>query len=54
MSLRKHTTQISETGAIIKALNKLTRLDMPNTITIIYSESCGDLLSKLELGNKSK
>ncbi|ATF08962.1 hypothetical protein [Candidatus Enterovibrio altilux] len=34
LSLRDQTTQISEIYAIIKTLNKLTELGMPNTKVI--------------------
>ncbi|WP_150137285.1 hypothetical protein [Candidatus Enterovibrio altilux] len=35
LSLRNHTTQISETDSIIEALNKLTELSIPNTKAIV-------------------
>ncbi|WP_190319725.1 hypothetical protein [Candidatus Enterovibrio altilux] len=35
LSLRNHTMQISETDAIIKTLNKPTRLGMPNIKAIV-------------------
>ncbi|WP_161492973.1 hypothetical protein [Candidatus Enterovibrio altilux] len=35
LSLRNQTTQISKIDAIIKALNKLIRLSIPNTKTIV-------------------
>ncbi|WP_161492927.1 hypothetical protein [Candidatus Enterovibrio altilux] len=35
LNLRNHTTQISETDAMIKALNKLVRLAIPNTKVIV-------------------
>ncbi len=35
LSLRNHTMQINETYAMIKALNKLARLGMPNTKVMV-------------------
>ncbi|ATF10045.1 hypothetical protein [Candidatus Enterovibrio altilux] len=35
LSLRNHTTQVSETDAMIEELNKQTRLSMPNTKAIV-------------------
>ncbi|ATF08639.1 hypothetical protein [Candidatus Enterovibrio altilux] len=35
LSLMNHITQISETGGMIEVLNKLTRLSMSNTKTIV-------------------
>ncbi|WP_161492979.1 hypothetical protein [Candidatus Enterovibrio altilux] len=35
LSLRNHIIQISETCTIIKALNELVRLSMPNTKEIV-------------------
>ncbi len=35
LSLRNHNVQISETAAMIKALNKLTGLSMPTVNTIV-------------------
>ncbi len=35
LSLREHATQISETYAMIKTLNKLIRLGMPKTKVIV-------------------
>ncbi|ATF09759.1 Mobile element protein [Candidatus Enterovibrio altilux] len=35
LSLRDHNAQVSETHAVIKALNKLTGLGMPKTKAIV-------------------
>ncbi|ATF08731.1 hypothetical protein [Candidatus Enterovibrio altilux] len=35
LSLMDHTTQLSEIYTMIKALNKLTRLGMPHTKTMV-------------------
>lgn len=50
LSLRNYNAQVGETYAMIKALNKLTGLGMPETMVIAL---LGVFLTELGLGNKA-